>query len=116
MSSPHKQYLGRWISKTEWHPFSVFPHPRNAGESAIYINSVGDWTKLLHESVSEGTTRPVWVQGPFVSPFDAGVGFDNIMLVVTGIGITPALATIAFYKGERNIPLVWIVRDAGKFK
>ena len=43
---------------------------------------------------------------------DAGaLDFENIVLVASGIGITPALSCLQQYKAERRIMLVWMCRD-----
>ena len=57
------------------------------------------------------TSRPVWIQGPFVSPYKTARDFDNQILVATGIGITPALSTIEAHKDSRSIFLIWMTRD-----
>ena len=34
---------------------------------------VGDWTNALHDELERGDTlRPVWIQGPFSSPYKIG--------------------------------------------
>jgi hypothetical protein len=55
----------------------------------------GDWTEQLHKIVDRPTKRPVWVAGPFASPYSTAVDFDNLVLVASGIGITPALSILA---------------------
>ena len=56
--------------------------------------------------------RPVWIMGPFPSPYNNADQFDNLILVAAGIGITPALSTIEAYRSSRRINLIWTVRDA----
>lgn len=100
-----------WISKTQWHPFSLYPNPREADASAVFIMAAGDWSRALHRSIERPTTRPVWIQGPFSSPYDAALDYDNLLLVASGIGITPALSCIQLLKDDRRISLVWMCRD-----
>jgi glucose-6-phosphate 1-dehydrogenase len=101
-----------WISTTQWHPFSVYAHPTLEGYSAVCINTAGDWTRALHESISKPTTRPVWIQGPFASPYATSMEFDNLLLVASGIGITPALSCMHEFGNERRLSLLWMCRDA----
>ena len=106
------EILVPFLSKYQWHPFSVFPSATEKGRSSVFIQASGDWSRALHDEIALGTTRPIWIRGPFVSPFDSAVGFDNIVLVATGIGITPVLAIIDRFRGARRVPLVWICREA----
>jgi predicted ferric reductase/Ca2+-binding EF-hand superfamily protein len=102
-----------WVSKSQWHPFSVYPaadDPEN--KSAVFIVAAGDWTEALHRSIERDTQRPVWIQGPFPSPYAAAMTFQNLLLVATGIGITPAVACLQNYKEERQCNLIWCCRDA----
>jgi ferredoxin-NADP reductase len=49
--------------------------------------------------------------GPFPSPYHFGSDFDNVVLVASGIGITPAIAFLAKYREEKSIAVIWICRD-----
>jgi hypothetical protein len=73
-----------WVSKTQWHPFSVYGHPQLHDHSSVCINAAGDWTRQLHKSIVRPTSRPVWVQGPFASPYQGAVEYDNLLLVASG--------------------------------
>ena len=53
----------------------------------------------------------MWVSGPFLSPFSTAHGYDNIITLATGIGITPALAVLNMFKETRRVNLVWMCRD-----
>ena len=72
----------------------------------------GDWTTDVHTALQRNTVRPVWVQGPFTSPYSSAIMFDNQILVASGIGITPALSVIRAQKASRRVNLIWAVRDA----
>lgn len=85
---------------TEWHPFSL------AGSASshrlyFYIASAGDWTRSLHDLVSDPVKREltlVQVQGPFLAPASqALVRKPNarILCVASGIGITPFFSMMA---------------------
>jgi len=101
-----------FINQYEWHPFSVYPHQDLDGFSCVHIHVVGDWTRKLFKVIERETQRPAWVQGPFVSPFSTATDFDNLILVASGVGITPALAVMHTLKEERRVNLVWVCRDA----
>ena len=100
-----------WVSKTQWHPFSVYGHPQLDDHSSVCINAAGDWTRELHKSIVRPTSRPVWVQGPFASPYEGAVEYDNLLLVASGIGITPALSCLDSHKDQRRVSLLWMCRD-----
>ena len=59
--------------------------------------------------------RPVWICGPFQSPYSSTFKYDNLLLVASGIGITPALSVLATHKsaakGVRTVSMIWICRD-----
>ena len=80
-----------WVSKTEWHAFSLFENPMKSEERQVFILKTGDWTNCVHEVLQRDTRRPVWVQGPFHSPYRNAEEYDNQILVASGIGITPCL-------------------------
>ena len=100
-----------WIDKSQWHAFSLFENPANPAERQIFIQKTGDWTTQVHRVLQRETVRPAWVQGPFPSPYDNAIAYDNQILVASGIGITPALSVIRAHKDTRRINLVWAVRD-----
>ena len=101
-----------WISKFEWHAFSLFSHPTKPNHSCVCMAVGGDWTKKLHESVERPTRRPAWISGPFASPYATAVEYDNLILVASGIGITPAMSIVTTYKATRRVNLIWACRDA----
>ena len=84
---------GRYRS-TQWHPFSAYGAAAGKKRDSLCITAAGDWTRALHDAIERPTTRPIWVQGPFPAPYAAyAADRDNLLLVATGIGIAPALAT-----------------------
>lgn len=105
-----------WISKTEWHAFSLFENPSRPEERQIFMQKLGDWTTKLHTTLQRETARPVWVQGPYSSPYDSAVDYDNQILVAGGIGITPAVSVMRAHKDTRRTNLVWAVRDPHMFE
>jgi len=100
-----------WLNK-QWHPFSVYRHPTSSEHSSLFIYDLGNWTRALHTSVEYLTRRPVWICGPFASPYTTAIDYDKLVLVATGIGITPALAVLASHKHSRRVNLIWLCRDA----
>eukprot|EP00640_Fibrocapsa_japonica_P000100 CAMPEP_0113936046 /NCGR_PEP_ID=MMETSP1339-20121228/3042_1 /TAXON_ID=94617 /ORGANISM="Fibrocapsa japonica" /LENGTH=543 /DNA_ID=CAMNT_0000938383 /DNA_START=238 /DNA_END=1870 /DNA_ORIENTATION=- /assembly_acc=CAM_ASM_000762 len=100
-----------WISKYEWHPFSIYDDPEDPNKRNIFIYKAGNWSKALHNSLRVNTTCPVWLQGPFHSPFGSAVEYDNQILVATGIGITPAICTINALKADKKISLIWMTHE-----
>ena len=57
--------------------------------------------------MEQSSHRPCWVHGTFASPYHTAVEFDNLILVATGIGITPAIEIIHGYAKTRRLDLVW---------
>lgn len=100
-----------WVSKNQWHAFSLFENPSNPAERQIFIQKTGDWTSKVHRILQRDTVRPAWIHGPFPSPYDNAIEYDNQILVASGIGITPALSVIRAHKSSRKINLIWAVRD-----
>jgi predicted ferric reductase len=102
-----------WIDKHQWHVFSLYENPLDQSLRHMFIAKVGDWTEQIHAKVdSANTVRPVWISGPFPSPYNNAINYDNMILVASGIGITPALSAIEAYRESRRINLIWAVRDA----
>jgi len=101
-----------FVSKFQWHPFSTFPDPQDSTWTCISIAAAGGWTRKLHAVTERETHRSVWVQGQFPSPFNQATSFDNLILVASGIGITPCLGIINRLGLERSTNLIWICRDA----
>ena len=89
----------------------MFENPTDPTERQIFVQKGGDWTTQVHDTLQRDTVRPVWVQGPFPSPYDSADAYDNQILVASGIGITPALSVIRAHKDHRRINLIWAVRD-----
>jgi hypothetical protein len=75
------------------------------------MQDLGDWTHAVRLALKRDTRRPVWIQGPFSSPYDTAVDMDNQILVAGGIGITPAISVMRKHKATRRSNLIWAVRD-----
>jgi len=78
----------------------------------VFIIPAGDWTKRLYEEVnSQEQLRSCWVRGPFISPYAIAAEFSHLILIASGIGITPALGVIGQYRGNsRTKILIWSTR------
>ena len=78
----------------------------------IFLTPAGDWTKQVYEEVTnQRQLRHCWVKGPFVSPYSVVSKFSNLILVASGIGITPALGVMGQYKGNSRVKiLIWSTR------
>jgi hypothetical protein len=42
-----------WVSKSEWHAFSIVMHPTLPNHSCVCMASLGDWTKSVHKKVAK---------------------------------------------------------------
>ena len=105
-----------WVDRHQWHAFSLFENPKNPEERQVFMERTGDWTNKVHELLQRDTVRPVWIQGPFPSPYKNAIRYDSQILVAAGIGITPALSVIRAHKDYRRINLIWAVRDPAMLK
>jgi hypothetical protein len=87
--------------------------------SQVFISPSGDWTKQLSayvmqmsNAVANSWVAPCWVQGPFTSPFNAGVGYGRLILVASGIGLSAALPLVQqLRENGREVFMVWITRS-----
>mmetsp|Transcript_28716 Transcript_28716/g.80835 ORF Transcript_28716/g.80835 Transcript_28716/m.80835 type:complete len:680 (+) Transcript_28716:174-2213(+) len=100
-----------WVDRNQWHAFSLFENPNEPSKRAVFMLKTGDWTHAVHDALQRNTVRPVWVQGPFASPYNNASSYDNQILVASGIGITPALSVIRAQKQSRRVNLIWACRD-----
>ena len=102
-----------YISKGEWHAFSVIPisHVDGSVACSFYALACGNWTKKLQESAIKNVRRPLWINGGYPSPFDTSVKYDYIFMICTGIGITPGISIISQYCYSKVIVLIWVCRD-----
>lgn len=101
-----------WVARGQWHAFSIYENALDSSIRHMFMANIGDWTKDVHKLVANSeTARPLWIQGPFPSPYSNALSFDNIVCVASGIGITPAISAIEAYRDKRRVNLIWACRD-----
>jgi hypothetical protein len=77
--------MAEWLSIHEWHAFSLYENPNNPSERRIFLAKLGDWTtKVYDKTADRNTSRPVWLSGPFPSPYNSAMEFDNLICVAAG--------------------------------
>jgi hypothetical protein len=77
--------MAEWLSVHEWHAFSLYESPNDPSRRRIFLNKLGDWTANVHDKTADrNTSRPVWLSGPFPSPYNSAMEFDNIICVAAG--------------------------------
>ncbi|XP_033991248.1 cytochrome b-245 heavy chain [Trematomus bernacchii] len=99
------------VSRLEWHPFTLTSAPEEDYFSA-HIRIVGDWTEALHEACAGDKTQPqdAWklpklaIDGPFGTASEDVFGYEVVMLVGAGIGVTPFASILksVWYKRNQN--------------
>lgn len=100
-----------WVSKFEFHAFSVVQNHDKPGYSSILMQRVGNWTRKVHRLTDKPTQRPVWIHGPFPSPFQGANAYDKIIAIASGVGITPAVNLAVGLGRSRRVNVIWMVRD-----
>ena len=99
-----------WISKYQWHGFTVFPDQSKENHSMLCIGASGDWTKKLHEKIKVPCLRQLYVHGPFMTEFsDQAITTANAIAVAAGVGITPTLSLMMNYAARKRINIIWTV-------
>jgi len=84
----------------------------------VFIAPSGDWTRRVREEIrDQDQLRSCWVRGPYTSPYHVASSFNHLVLVATGIGITPALGVMGQYPGlSRSKFLIWTTRSREMLK
>ena len=67
-----------WVDRNQWHAYSLYETSRE-NEKVMFIMNNGDWTEAVHQQLMRSTRRPVWLQGPFTSPYSQADASDNLM-------------------------------------
>ena len=97
-----------WINKTQWHVFSLVSYPTLANYLCMCMTVVGDWTNVVHGTLSKASNLSDLVYGPFTSPFSTVISKHNLIFLASGIGITSTFSTIINLTQSRKVHLIWI--------
>ena len=90
----------------------MIKHPTLSNHSCVCMAVVGDWTKAVHAALAKPCARPAWIYGPFPSPFSTASGYDKLITIASGIGITPSISAVVHLGDTRQVHLIWMCRDA----
>lgn len=66
-----------WVSRNQWHAFSLFKDPVDSNRRQVFMQKSGDWSSAVHSALQRNTVRPIIVQGPFCSPYQSAMLYDN---------------------------------------
>jgi len=110
-----------WMKDKECHAFSLFENESLLEtERNLFILKEGDWTEqtynMFHLLRTQGDIDSggyALLRGPFYGPYDHALCYENLLLVSSGIGITPALSVVSRRVKEElsTTNMVWIVRN-----
>lgn len=116
------------ISTIEWHPFSISSSP-NDDLIEVTIRCLGDWTKKFKQCLSENVKNEqefplIQVDGVFGSPIDTIMDYNSVILIASGIGITPYISMIRYIIENskiknynlKKIDLIWINKKIEYFE
>ncbi|CAM9422421.1 unnamed protein product, partial [Laminaria digitata] len=56
---------------------------------------------------------PLWITAAQPSVLEQTVYYDNVVLVCSGAGITPAVSVAERFAKKKNVHLLWLSREAG---
>lgn len=101
------------ISIVEYHPFSIISSPRDSTIS-ILIKNNGDWTNKLINNIRDIVT--INVDGPRDSNLQKIINFKYVLIIATGIGITPFISFIKKNSINTKIFIIYICRDQYLYK
>uniref|UniRef100_A0A3B3DPH4 NADPH oxidase 2 n=1 Tax=Oryzias melastigma TaxID=30732 RepID=A0A3B3DPH4_ORYME len=99
------------ISRLEWHPFTLTSAPEE-DYFTVHVRIVGDWTQALYEACggNKSELQEAWklpkvaIDGPFGTASEDVFGYEVVMLVGAGIGVTPFASILksVWYKHIQN--------------
>ena len=92
----------------EQHPFTLSAAPQADGDLRYSVKASGDWTAALQHHLAVGSAARI--EGPY-GGFALGRGGRRQLWLAGGIGITPFLAFLGDADLDREVRLVWSVRD-----
>jgi hypothetical protein len=96
------------ISKLESHPFSITTIPSDQSIGVI-IQRSGDWTEKLYKDV--GSLTYVNVDGPINSKLENLIKYKKIIIIASGIGITPYMTTLRGDLRSVEIHFIYVCRE-----
>ena len=91
---------------SEPHPFTISSSPTN-NKLSVSIKSVGDFTSTISNT---RTTDYAYIEEPYGIFSCLNYDDDDLILIATGIGITPFISTLRYVfdkKLKKNIVLLW---------
>jgi len=116
------------INEYQWHPFTISSSPEDK-YFEITIRCFGDWTKNFRhqflQCIKNNEEFPlIQYDGVFGSPIDTILKYNSVILIATGIGITPYISMIKYIaQTSRNrdynikkIDLIWVNRNLESFE
>ena len=81
----------------------------------LWIRQPGDWTTQLAKAMESGQKLFVNLDGPFGSPADKLTKCQRIVIVGTGIGVTPYAGWLQDIRAQQRVDFHWMVRDSASF-
>jgi NADPH oxidase len=104
------------ISKFQWHSFTISSSGSGvSNDTDITIRILGDWTLKFSKYLRTTpiSNQEIYVDGPFCSPCDSVWEFNKVILVASGIGITPFISIICSLIERKSlffekINIIWI--------
>ncbi|KAB1215662.1 Ferric reduction oxidase 8, mitochondrial [Morella rubra] len=101
------------ISKIQWHSFSIISSSSIDDETlSVLVKCEGSWTSSLydmiqadlHSGADQTKCIPIGVEGPYGPASVDFLGYDSLLLVAGGIGITPFLSILQEISSAQNSP------------
>jgi predicted ferric reductase len=90
------------------HPFSISSEPSHRKYLSVTIKELGDYTSVI-KNIKEGSTA--WIDAPYGRFSYLNYPWErSIMLIVGGVGITPALSMLRYMHAKdphRHVTLLW---------
>jgi hypothetical protein len=90
-----------WLHRWQYHPFTIASSPAAADRTDRLVFLIrdqgnrGSWTTALHRAITTGGLSEVQVAGPNGAPYEYYDGFETVLLVGMGAGVTPLAAIFA---------------------
>ena len=85
-----------WLHRWQYHPFTIACSPAAAEATGVLVflirdqNNQGSWTTALHQAAA--SLDEITIAGPNGAPYEYYDGFETVLLVGTGAGVTPLAA------------------------